>query len=740
MASSRRPGRGAAARPGQQFGLVTKPNTRHAKPVASYREDSSDIEAPLDDSDAYSSAAIKDTPLAARASQRRKGRLAPSKNGTRGRVTAVSTRPQRTKESQRTDGSKKRRRSVIESHQVRKKKVPATIAVPRLSAGRIPPWHTLPYQILVEIFQYASSPLYDPQTFVPSGGPRWLLGVSRLCRAFGEPAITALYKSPPLVPMESAHMLEALLRTDPTGLSYNYRAKLERLQIEVYKTAVYKLTGRGYLDLQSLVRHSPRLMDVELYHDKDFAPYRHLDDNIKWTYPESLFAALEETGTRLRSWRWNARMAGASREVKHLEALHSQNTFNKLQKLAFVNYQAPPDPKGKEEDPHHEQLVGQALKGLPELRHLIFESCTLLNSKLLPLLPSNLQRLELTNCWDVDTDDLSAFLQSHGSQLQELTLNHNYSLNLSFLQVLGHACPKLEVLRMNLTLYGLHPTYRNSDPNFGEMLSVEEVPHWPAKLQILELVQLRNWDTETAEMFFQSLLDSARDLPDLRQLVIKAILKIGWRDRATFRDKWIGALERCFTRKSAPPNPDYYSFATIEASKRRSNPAAIKKHESSNGDSVAWGVRVVETTGEVSEPRQARSTRSRPSLDSGKTWIVPETSGVLTKKRSSLSNEIAELVRTSGRNGPRSRPSPVKPVSGSQSELDSDDQPLVRETSRSNKRAVSVHGMCDVVDIRIDNLRPTENQFTEANFLDSEPEGDEDWNEDSILPGEEHAW
>ena len=36
-----------------------------------------------------------------------------------------------------------------------------------------------------------------------------------------------------------------------------------------------------------------------------------------------------------------------------------------------------------------------------------------------------------------------------------------------------------------------------------------------------------------------------------------------------------------------------------------------------------------------------------------------------------------------------------------------------------------VQGMCDIVELRIDNLRPTENQFTEADFLDSEPDEDE---------------
>jgi hypothetical protein len=40
---------------------------------------------------------------------------------------------------------------------------------------------------------------------------------------------------------------------------------------------------------------------------------------------------------------------------------------------------------------------------------------------------------------------------------------------------------------------------------------------------------------------------------------------------------------------------------------------------------------------------------------------------------------------------------------------------------------IHIQGMCDEVDVRIDNLRPREEQFHESDFLDSEPSGDEDW-------------
>jgi len=39
-----------------------------------------------------------------------------------------------------------------------------------------------------------------------------------------------------------------------------------------------------------------------------------------------------------------------------------------------------------------------------------------------------------------------------------------------------------------------------------------------------------------------------------------------------------------------------------------------------------------------------------------------------------------------------------------------------------------VQGRCHTVIFRIDNFRPREEIFNEADFLDAEPSGDEEWN------------
>ena len=115
-----------------------------------------------------------------------------------------------------------------------------------------------------------------------------------------------------------------------------------------------------------------------------------------------------------------------------MPAVHSRPCFEHLEKVAFVNYQMP-QLKKDEEDPNHELLLAAALNSLKNLKHLVFESSTLVNKALLPLLPHGLRNLELINCWEVTSDDFSEFLSAKGSQLRCLTLNHNQSLGLGFL-------------------------------------------------------------------------------------------------------------------------------------------------------------------------------------------------------------------------------------------------------------------------------------------------------------------
>lgn len=565
-------------------------------------------------------------------------------------------------------------------------------------------------------------------------------------------------------------------------MAFKYRQKVESLRIDVDQVAAHPLPGSGRLDLHGLIKDLPRLAELEFYHQMDMSPYRKLDDTIKWTYPETIFDALEhvdpaadpgrgdKTGvSRLWSWRWSSRLAGKTWPIEMIPKIHLKPSFASLRKIAFVNYQIPLVKKD-EEDPKHEHILAEALKNLKSLEHLIFESSTLLNPKLLPMLPTNLRNLELINCWEVVADDFAAFLLTHGSQLRCLTLNHNQFLSLSFLPVLGTACPKLQVFRANLTYFNIHATYRDSEPQYEQLLLPNEVPVWPSTLQCIELIQLRKWETEAAEMFFQSLLYSADNLLDLRRLTIQAILNIGWRDRASFRDKWVGSLGRVFKRVSEPPQiltsvikPSSVPDAVTEQPRQEKCAAAPRRKSlrSSSISNVASASTSPTTVPQViidgrrkknDSPPTRRSTRtSTRQLQKGKYAESPDNSDAEPEmereqkldvreaaRQSRFAKELAVLEQTAGVDSPAHVSTPPKTPDGSES----DDSTVVTGKGKGKgKDREVIQGMCDIVEVRIDNLRPTETQVTEADFLDEEISGDEDWDEDGDGDGDDgYAW
>lgn len=747
--------------------LRTPPRATRAKATISYAEDTSDSEL-----EAYYEAVSPESEESH--SPARPRRLRPRRNPT----PQKRKRTHRSYDSDHKSTPKRRKASKPAAS-------PNTLTTHTIEhikgSGVIPPWQNLPYHVFVRIFQYASYPLYDEHTFQPLPSSRWLLNVAYMCRSFAEPALTVLHSSPPLVPMVQAHRLVDLLKADPLAMAYKYRQKVESLRIDVGQVAAYSLPGSGHLDLHCLIKDLPRLDDLEFYHQKDMSPYRDLDLTIKWTYPESIFEALEYVDPaadasrgdktsvcKLKSWRWSSRLAGKKWPIEMLPGLHSKPFFSSLRKIAFVNYQWAP-PKKDEEDPNHEKVLAKSLEALPELEHLIFESSTLVNATLLPLLPIGLKHLELINCWEVNADDFAAFLLTHGRHLRCLTLNHNQSLSLSFMPALGVACPDLEVFRMNLTYFNLHATYRDSEPIYDKLLEPDQVPVWPSKLQVIELIQLRKWETEAAEMFFQSLLDSASSLPDLRKLTIQAILNIGWRDRSSFRHKWVGDLERVFKRVSEPPLPvisvrpqiseemplvpspakPMEESADDERVTRKSKRSSIKSTSSKNTtDSIAIPSRPSRPqdpeAAPAASPPARRSTRtSTRNLETGKYAESSDSENETAKpalpvrdtsRRSALTRELGILKQTAG-----SASSLVSTPTASGSDGSDGDTPLVKNKGKGKQKEF-IQGMCDIVEVRIDNLRPTENQVTEADFLDEERSGDEDWDENKDNYDDGYAW
>lgn len=622
-------------------------------------------------------------------------------------------------------------------------------------SGVIPPWNTLPYEILLQIFIHASYPVYD-DWFLPLPSVKWLVGVSLLCKSFAEPALTALYRSPPM--FDEAYSLMGLLSEHPAARMFNYNSKVHRLEIEVSKTLAYTFPGHGHFDLGSLIRLTPQLHDLSLYHVADHHKCSRIGTVAragKWIYQDSIFHALKENNIRLRTWRWNTRMTSAKQSLSWIRDVHRTAPFQALKALTFVNF--PPAKRRSKVDksvPADEQLLAAALSVLPHIEELAFESCEIVDKSLMHLLPTALSSLTIRNCSALISETFHPFLLTHGSRLKELVLDHNQSLSLSFLTNLATSCPQLEIFKMDLLYYSSHVTFSDSEPKYEDLLLPDEVPTWPSTLRNLDLVQLRNWDASTAEMFFQSLLDSAPDLPHLRRLVLKAILKIGWRDRASFRDKWIGRLQRVFLRPHESFNTGLGAVQMSGTSDSDVGTNGRRSHsrDSSNQGKAAGKLDTQQGTGRVLRRRNRRiSTFSHVEITHRPDGTDSDSDIPLVPKRRStrLSKQDKDeytLPFSSESPPPRLRRGRQSRVEGSASAEanGSDTSPVSTSFGHSkleNNPEKFVQGMCEVVEVRIDNLRPMEEQLNENDFLDEEASGDDDWDGDDTAHGDSaYAW
>jgi hypothetical protein len=235
------------------------------------------------------------------------------------------------------------------------------------------------------------------------------------------------------------------------------------------------------------------------------------------------------------------------------------------------------------------------------------------------------------------------------------------------------------------------PSYfHDIDPHYDELLPTGQ-PTWPASLRVVEFENLRNLDAAEADGFFQSLVDSAHELKDLRRLSLKAILKIGWRDRARLREKWKVRLKNVFLRNSPPP--------------RRAELAPLKLLPKVSSSETA--------AGSLIQSRAAGTHSASAGEDSDSPANPPRAK---TKKRKSTRIAQKELERLSA---------PVVEEEPEASSSGRHDAASALTHSDQNEEGF-IHGMVDEVILRLDDQRPSESQFNEGDFLDSEP-SDEDW-------------
>lgn len=514
---------------------------------------------------------------------------------------------------------------------------------------------------------------YDAD-FCPNTSVTWLLSAMRVCKAFSEPAITVLYRDPPLWTLERPHGLLEVLKKPKNEKLFDYNVKVKRLHFDVVRSLAYTSPGRGAFDIANLIPYVPQVEEIEIFDSMQKPLLGGLGKSFRWTYSEKTLLSLEENNIHLKSWQWDANLcswpSGRSK-VDWIADFHSRKLFRSLRKVTLVNFNL--DTLGSKER-HKLALdslaVCEQLSDLPDLRQLVCDSSDLVDEVFLKFVPICLTYLSLSNCVSLSAESLLTFLENCGSQLLEIHLTHNQSLNLSFLPCLGESCPVLQVLKINMNYY--KGSLQDSEPAFNELIRVEEVPTWPSTLQTLEMVHLRQWSTEAATMFFTSLITAAPALPDLRRLVLKAILNIGWRDRVHFREEWIGKVEKVFKRVCPDPDPFLMTIRMFRQWKEK------QASEIQLVDRASDGHLPLRDEAHEAYIMGRRSLRKRHNISDH-----DEDRTLMEKRRNTV--EFDDLY---------------------------------------------IQGMCEVVDIRIDNLRPAESQFTEGDFLDSEKseEDDGEWN------------
>jgi hypothetical protein len=247
----------------------------------------------------------------------------------------------------------------------------------------------------------------------------------------------------------------------------------------------------------------------------------------------------------------------------------------------------------------------------------------------------------------------------------------------------------LQTIEVDLT-YTDPSSYHDIDPHYDELLPNGQ-PTWPASLRVVEFENLRNLEATEADGFFQSLVDSAHELKDLRRLSLKAILKVGWRERARLREKWKAKLEHVFLRKAPPP----YPF----------EPASSK---------LSPNVSPSETAGGPLMESRAENDQAPSSEEDSDSGDNPSHHTVKKRKSTRIAQKELESLSASGVEGePKALSSGRHSISNGHMRPDQDDDKFA-------------HGMVDEVVLRLDDQRPSEAQFNEGDFLDSE-QSDEDW-------------
>ena len=617
-----------------------------------------------------------------------------------------------------------------EEQNVRNKGAKETFNIPKLG-GRIPPWQSLPYQTLLMVFQFASSP--------SSASASWLARSARICRAFAEPALSELYYSPPLLSIQHVRgLLETLMAQDKNSY-INYRAKVKHLDLD----SAY-LVWKEPVKLDYLINLTPQLrgLDIQLV-----SPHHAISRGIMFKIPKipriildrvsSILDTISQNDIRLVNWSYNIWLVDRDFGNLRLPVIFERPSFQTLRTLALAYVS-------------HDSDTSAALAYLPCLNRLSWKNCTFAETETFVGVPRNLESLEFSNCESLTSELLGTLLESGGKNLRQLSLDYNQSLNLAFLPNLKTNCPRLEAIKMDLIFYNNHVTYQDIEPKFNSLLLPDETPTWPSAMQRIELHHLRKWLPEATETFFASLVNTSATLPDLRHIDIKVTLEeSGWRERKAFRDRWVSTVERVFQRHSKPPKTYLQSIRMFKKWKKLSL-GKVRQHNGKHAISQRAGVISSRSNGQgcgnhnESDHMALDEPYEEPDPSDGDASLTLRRRSDRLRRQSDT-NEESSAVYSERRTRRRRRRHHRKYSDESSSSEDSAlndaamvDDPL--QDGNDNKEEYHIQGMCDVVRVVINNLRPNEEQMHESDFLDEEVSGDEDWNGDDTDVDNGYAW
>lgn len=363
--------------------------------------------------------------------------------------------------------------------------------------------------------------------------------------------MAALLYSPPLYPAYRGHGLIALLRQGRNKPFTDYRAKIKSLDIEIG----HLLRKKSGIDLELLIANTPLLRNLRLYHNSDELASASFPDSSRnsWAYPPQLFDKLDQQNILLQSFSWNGRCPSPMAVLELAVQMHSRPCLSRVKNMTVLNLGISEKKSKPMELTQAQDLLTTALQMLNDLRHLSLRSCPIIDTTGIMCIPEGLESLELSNCSQLTSAALRQLLNLRGRNLITLKLLEHHSMSLEFMTDLKTSCPRLQFLEIDF-LY----TDSTSNYDFKEEFLLNSIyppgpPTWPAKLVTISMDNVRYHDVPDAEQFLSSLVDASEDLPHLKKLSIKAILKkSSWRDRATLRKKWLPTLENVFLDTSEP--------------------------------------------------------------------------------------------------------------------------------------------------------------------------------------------